>query len=197
MEQYGHLAVSLYNVIRSTETNMDYLTSEITMPPRSTNLAILRKREIGIALHGPEEFEDHVQVHIHSVKGLCHGQIIIDAPSLLNKKTWCLQLPRTSSLNLGLTLRILRPGQVQNITISYDPPTTDGCAVLCIAMPAPVEGEPVGILTHEIGTSKRPILTEMDDTDPQSQLMRMARTIAFDGAFARLGPPAQIQQASI
>lgn len=183
MEPHNHLAVALYNLTPLPQA-VEYFTSETLRPLRSNRLPILRRTETAITVYGPDEFDDHVKIHIGSVQGLSNGQLSIDAPHLLNNKTWCVQLPRTRALNLGLTLIISKPGQVQNITASYAPFTPDSCATLQIAMPLPAEHEPVGTLTYEIGTNKKPILTEINVDDPQGRLMLMARVFAFEGAYA-------------
>lgn len=118
---------------------------------------------------------------------------MIDAPQLLNEKTWCIQLPRRNALRHGLTIKILRPGQVPCTTLRYHPPTALTCGMVVIGMPTPQPDEKVGIISCEAATSKRPILTELDLGSPQSELMLMARTLAFEGAYGRLAayePPA-------
>lgn len=109
MEPHNHFAIALYNLAQLPETAVEHFASEIFRPLRSNRLPILRKTEIAISVYGPDEFDDHVKVHIGSVQGHRHGQISIesmDASHLLNNKTWCVQLPRSRALNLGLTLLI-------------------------------------------------------------------------------------------
>lgn len=195
-DEYSHLAISLFNIDRRSETRPEYLTSETITPPQTSSLRIQRKREIALSLSGPEDCNDHIRVRISSVTGLCHGQLLIDAPHFLNNKTVCIQLPRTRALNFGLQLLLSRPGQVEGMTVLYDPPTMNSCATLQIAMPLPAENEPVGILTYEIGGNRQPILTEIGNEDPQSALIRMARTLAFEGAYARQNQPFQTETPS-
>lgn len=183
--EHSHLAVSLFNLDRRSEVNIEKLTSETATPPSSTNLIIQRKKEIAISLRGYDDFEQFIRVQICPADGLSHGQLMIDSPHFLNNKIWCVQLPRARGLNFGLTLLLSRPGRVQNMTVLYDPPTISRAATLHIAMPFPTENEPVGILTYEINSNRRPVLTELGNDDPQSALIRMARTIALNGACAR------------
>lgn len=181
----GHFAVSLYNHVRPQPRR--HLIGELTEPQvRQFQLSITTKREIPIRIVGPVEADDYVQVCIEPADGLSRGQLTIDAPELLNGITWCIQLPRQRFLNRGLVLAISRPGLVQEIAVQYTAPNRDSVAFLHIAMPAPPEQEQVGIMTYELGTQQSPIFTEMNSTDPQAQLMIIARALAFNGAYSRL-----------
>lgn len=186
MDGLDHLAISLYNVIHPVDQNLQILTSESEPPLRSNELPFVHMSEIGISLYGPEENENSISIFIGPVAGLSHGQLIIDAPRLLNHKTWCIQLPRRRILNQGLTITLFRPGQVSNPTLTLDTPPLTGTAILQIAMPTPTEGEAMGVVSCEAGTVRAPILTEVSMEEPQGALMLMARTLAFRGAYSRL-----------
>lgn len=60
----------------------------------------LVKKELPITVHQYEEEQNRKGIlHIGRTAGLSSGQLLIDAPRLLNNKSWCVQLPKNKLLN--------------------------------------------------------------------------------------------------
>lgn len=187
MEPLRQITIALYNVDREPEST----SSERTFIHINANASqahafqIIKKKEIALTFEEHIDDEDQVKITINPVMGLSRGQLMIDAPELLNEKAWCIQLPRNRALNEGLILAIHKPGKVEATTLQYHAPTADTKAILKIAMPAPNQIEKVGIITWEVGTVRKPVLTEMGDGYPQSHLMTITRLLAYEGAYTQ------------
>lgn len=187
MDQIRHIKIALYNIDREPgSTPSDDTFIQINANANQAQaFQIIKKREIAHTFEDLTENEDQVKITINPVEGLSRGQLLIDAPELLNEKAWCIQLPRNRALNGGLIVVIHKPGGVGATTLQYHAPTTTTKGIIQIAMPPKRQFEKIGIITWEIGTAKKPILTEIENGDPQSHLITIVRMLAYEGAYSQ------------